>query len=75
MGRRSWLTLNTENYWTPKQAAAYLGVHHRTMLKWLRDGVVKKTRRRIPPHTRISANLILIPIGRFKKWVDPLSED
>lgn len=54
----------SDNFWTPKEAAAYIKVNLRTFYKWLRNKKKKVPCRRFGP------NCIRIPKDKFIKWAD-----
>ncbi len=51
-------------FFTPKEAAAYLGINLRTFYKWL--GQKKKG----VPCRRLGPNCIRIPRAKFIKWAE-----
>lgn len=54
----------SSNFFTPKEAAAYVGINLRTFYKWLR---IKK---KGVPCRRLGPNCIRIPKAKFIKWAE-----
>ena len=61
-----------KRFWTAKEAAAYVGVHVRTLYDWCNFKPGKTTGQRIsiPPFRRLGRNLLRFPIDEFKEWAD-----
>ena len=57
MPPRQWLTA--------KEAAGYLGIHYRTLYKYIRKGRGFK-----PPFRRFGKGNYRFPVEEFKQWAD-----
>ncbi len=61
-----------EEFWTPKEAAAYLRISTSTLYEYLRarprNGNPSKLRTSVPPFRRLGRNVIRFPITKFKAW-------
>lgn len=53
------------SYYTPKEAAATLGIHYHTLLRYIRD---RDPAIKGMPFQRLARNVIRIPRIRFHKW-------
>lgn len=61
---------NGSDWWTVKEAAAYIRVSPITLWAWLRFKPSKRSPNRIstPPFRRIGRKTIRIPVAAFKEW-------
>jgi hypothetical protein len=61
-----------KSYWSPKEAARYIGVHYVTLYSWIR--AADKTKKHVkllgppPPVRHFGRNCIRLPIEEFKEW-------
>ncbi|MFA5897706.1 MAG: helix-turn-helix domain-containing protein [Hyphomicrobium sp.] len=57
---------NSKNFFTPKEAADYIGVSTNTFYKWLR----KPQTRGGPPVRKFGLNCYRLPKEKFIKWAN-----
>ena len=63
--------LHAKNFFTPKEAADYIGVSTNTFYKWLREPK-KKDR---PPCRKFGLNCYRLPRDKFIAWANAGLED